>query len=315
MLRRMTSSILQQRSNYLRNKQRLMLGSASTAIGRSSKPFSSTSSKRDEGGGDGAVALKPWGQPFVTCNGDYREEAWLERHVGGPLYSGQMDLPRLPVCDVRETLDRFLPTAVPLSQSDDEARNLLKAVEDFESQAEPMQRRLVERAQEYHDSSWLQHWCVYVYIILCNYADLDRSMRNAVMRRKLGATGHLILGEGQNCFLSHRQKLGFLSFYLFPILSLLSSVNLGGTLWDTCRLGIPSWSTSRTFSTSPATQVRGRRSSGPRRCCTQRDTSETRSSAASAPPTPSGGTRRHCAARRLSTCSTRAESLSLSRIP
>ena len=102
---------------------------------------------------------RPWPLPKVTCNGDYRAEAWLEPHIGGPLYQNQSTLPKLPVPTVSETLQKFLPTALPLAESPQEKDNLLKAVQAFEDQSGHLQERLLHRAStEYANSSWLQHW-------------------------------------------------------------------------------------------------------------------------------------------------------------
>lgn len=101
---------------------------------------------------------KPWGQDVVESKGDYRQEAWLETHIGGPLYQHQEDLPRLPIPAVKETLERFLPTAVPLASSESEVQALHDAVQKFPTQAQLLQERLQDKASEYHDSSWLQHW-------------------------------------------------------------------------------------------------------------------------------------------------------------
>lgn len=102
-----------------------------------------------------------WHTPVVIANGDYREEAWLESHIGGPLYEHQASLPRLPVPQIAETLEKFLPTALPLARNASEAQHLQAAVQQFSHQAAPLQERLLERASpqgEYRDSSWLQHW-------------------------------------------------------------------------------------------------------------------------------------------------------------
>jgi carnitine O-acetyltransferase len=105
-----------------------------------------------------SVFLKAWPAPKVTCQGDYRQEAWLEHHVGGPLYERQHQLPRLPVPEVADTLKLLVPTALPLAESEEEATNFVRAVEAFPRQAVELQPRLQERAHEYRDSSWLQHW-------------------------------------------------------------------------------------------------------------------------------------------------------------
>lgn len=103
--------------------------------------------------------MKPWPQPMVESNGDYRAESYLEEHIGGKLYSQQHLLPKLPVPKVKDTLDRFLPTAVPLAKSDEEEATLTKAVQDFEGQSVELQKRLIERKEvDMKDSSWLQYW-------------------------------------------------------------------------------------------------------------------------------------------------------------
>lgn len=102
--------------------------------------------------------LKPWNQTVVESHGDYRQEAWLEDHIGGPLYAKQHQLPRLPVPEVHQTLERFLPTALPLAKDQQEIENLKKAVAAFPEQSAVLQERLLKRKQDNPDSSWLQHW-------------------------------------------------------------------------------------------------------------------------------------------------------------
>lgn len=55
-------------------------------------------------------------------------------------------------------MERFLPTALPLARTREEEAALRKAVEAFPSQAAALQERLQRRKDEYHSSSWLQHW-------------------------------------------------------------------------------------------------------------------------------------------------------------
>lgn len=96
---------------------------------------------------------------MVESSGDYRDEAYLEDHIGGQLYSQQHSLPKLPVPNISDTLTRFIPTALPLAKSDEEKEALRKACQEFESQASELQRRLVERKEvEMKDTSWLQLW-------------------------------------------------------------------------------------------------------------------------------------------------------------
>eukprot|EP00804_Cyclotella_cryptica_P024825 CCRYP_001770-RA/>CCRYP_001770-RA protein AED:0.34 eAED:0.34 QI:323/1/1/1/0.8/0.66/6/2282/674 len=103
-------------------------------------------------------SIKPWPTPMLESNGDYRAEAPLESHIGGALYSQQHSLPRLPIPSLRETVDRFLPTALPLAVDDEEKSSLIRAAESFVSEAEELQRRLEGRREEMKDSSWLQLW-------------------------------------------------------------------------------------------------------------------------------------------------------------
>jgi len=104
-------------------------------------------------------SLQPWEVPKWDCKGDYRAEAFLE-DPSKPLYALQPNMPRLPVPDVKETLQRFLPTALPLAETPEEAQSLKAAVESFESEAAALQDRLLQRYEEYSNtgSSWLQHW-------------------------------------------------------------------------------------------------------------------------------------------------------------
>ena len=88
------------------------------------------------------------------ATGDCRRERWMENEN-----DSQQLLPRLPVPTVFETLERFLPTALPLIESDAERHALLDAVQRFPQQAAHLQDRLLQRQQEEcADTSWLQDW-------------------------------------------------------------------------------------------------------------------------------------------------------------
>jgi carnitine O-acetyltransferase len=104
--------------------------------------------------------FRPWPQSVVTSHGDYRDEAWLEKHIGGPLYEHQQSLPRLPIPEIHETMARLASTALPLAKTPEEATQLQRALEIFPQQAAHLQKRLLERKQEMDatDSSWLQLW-------------------------------------------------------------------------------------------------------------------------------------------------------------
>jgi hypothetical protein len=105
------------------------------------------------------VLLKPWKNEMVESHGDYRAESYLEEHIGGPLYEHQNKLPKLPIPDIQDTLERFLPTALPLAKTKEEASALKDAVKEFPEQAKMLQERLhARRNGEMKDSSWLQLW-------------------------------------------------------------------------------------------------------------------------------------------------------------
>lgn len=118
------------------------------------------SNESSQHGHETVPPVKPWGPPKLECFGDYRQEEWLEKHIGGPLYAQQDCLPELTLPTVHETLERFLPSALPLANEDDaEQVALLQAVESFPSQTKLLQKRLRKRqAEEYVASSYLQHW-------------------------------------------------------------------------------------------------------------------------------------------------------------
>ena len=126
---------------------------ASTAAAAFTSSSSSSSIKKPIKSGP----FKPWPSPVVVCHGDYREQAYLEDHIGGPLYAQQKNMPRLPIPELEETIQRFLPTAVPLVENVEEMQSLEQACRDFPQQAQILQERLLQRQQEdFHDSSWLQ---------------------------------------------------------------------------------------------------------------------------------------------------------------
>ena len=96
----------------------------------------------------------------MESHGDYAADAFLDQHIGGPLYEQQSDLPSLPVPTIEETLKRFLPTALPLAESDAERDRLVEACRVFPQQAEKLQQRLQKRCEEskQQNTSWLQKW-------------------------------------------------------------------------------------------------------------------------------------------------------------
>lgn len=103
--------------------------------------------------------MKPWPTPVVDSNGDYRNEMYLEEHVGGRLYEYQKKMPRLPIPSISDTVNRFLPTALPLARTEEEKQALKEACRLFPEQASEFHLRLMRRRnEEMADSSWLQVW-------------------------------------------------------------------------------------------------------------------------------------------------------------
>jgi carnitine O-acetyltransferase len=105
------------------------------------------------------IAMKAWPTNHYDCNGDYRNEMHLESLIGGPLYDSQNDLPKLPIPSVKETIDRLLPTALPLAKTKQEEVELNVACKQFEKQSQQLHERLIHRREnEMNDSSFLQQW-------------------------------------------------------------------------------------------------------------------------------------------------------------
>eukprot|EP00980_Cylindrotheca_fusiformis_P026207 scaffold15514_cov129-Cylindrotheca_fusiformis.AAC.15 len=105
------------------------------------------------------MELKTWPERVYKCDGDYRNEVFLEELVGGPLYENQKGLPPLPIPSIEQTIDQFLPTALPLAKSKAEVMALKAACESFLEEAKLLQELLRTRAkEEMNDSSWLQVW-------------------------------------------------------------------------------------------------------------------------------------------------------------
>jgi carnitine O-acetyltransferase len=113
---------------------------------------------------------------MVESRGDYREEAFLEQQIGGPLYSNQNAMPRLPVPSIDDTLKRFLPTALPLARTKEEETKLQEACQNFPEQAQELQKRLIQRRNEFQDSSWLQLWWNQVSSSCWSKSDFGRCM-------------------------------------------------------------------------------------------------------------------------------------------
>eukprot|EP00557_Chaetoceros_sp_GSL56_P014798 CAMPEP_0176487056 /NCGR_PEP_ID=MMETSP0200_2-20121128/5912_1 /TAXON_ID=947934 /ORGANISM="Chaetoceros sp., Strain GSL56" /LENGTH=829 /DNA_ID=CAMNT_0017883827 /DNA_START=759 /DNA_END=3248 /DNA_ORIENTATION=+ len=101
-----------------------------------------------------------WPSPVMESRGNYRDDAAiLEPVIGGPLYSAQSSLPHLPVPELQETITTFLPTALPLAETEQEARDLMDKCRVFPQQASKLQEKLLHRKEyDMKDTSWLQLW-------------------------------------------------------------------------------------------------------------------------------------------------------------
>ena len=91
--------------------------------------------------------------------GDYREHMHLEDPTK-PLYNGQLSLPSLPVTPLKESCEVYLRSVRALA-TDEEYAKTKQSVGEFVKpggKGEVLQRRLEQRARDYGDSSWLQHW-------------------------------------------------------------------------------------------------------------------------------------------------------------
>jgi carnitine O-acetyltransferase len=111
--------------------------------------------------------FKKWPMRMIESQGDYQQDAEiLEPIIGGPLYSSQPNLPRLPIPNLIDTIQTFLPTALPLMESEQEARALVEKCKAFPKQAEVLHQKLLERMDKGSgsgsgkgsDTSWLQLW-------------------------------------------------------------------------------------------------------------------------------------------------------------
>ncbi|CEG38794.1 carnitine o-acetyltransferase [Plasmopara halstedii] len=98
-------------------------------------------------------------QGFRECWGDYRAEADLE-DPSCSLYRFQRDLPRLPVPLLKESIELYLETLRPLTSPAEFARAKELAIEFLRPSGigEKLQSRLLARAKDRNDSSYLAEW-------------------------------------------------------------------------------------------------------------------------------------------------------------
>ena len=96
---------------------------------------------------------------ILECHGDYRSEARVVEDPSLPLYAHQFSLPPLPVPTLEETMQTFLPTALPFATCPQQVQDLQEACKRFPAQAAVLQERLLQRQRDtFANSSWLQQW-------------------------------------------------------------------------------------------------------------------------------------------------------------
>jgi carnitine O-acetyltransferase len=91
--------------------------------------------------------------------GDYREHLHLE-DPSKKLYRNQSALPPLPVPDLNTSCETYLASVKALATEEEYARTLSHVREFLQpgGMGHKLHQRLLERAEEYGNSSWLQHW-------------------------------------------------------------------------------------------------------------------------------------------------------------
>lgn len=98
-------------------------------------------------------------QGFRECRGDYRDEADMEV-PSQPLYRFQKSLPRLPVPKLKDTVALYLNTIAPLvtPQELETSKKLAREFLKPGAMGEALQRRLLARAADRKDTSYLAEW-------------------------------------------------------------------------------------------------------------------------------------------------------------
>jgi carnitine O-acetyltransferase len=99
-----------------------------------------------------------WPSPMIVHDGDHAKLNFLEKIIGGPLYEKQENLPSLPVPSLEETIEKFLSSALPLAKNDQEKKELLEAAHTFPEEAKVLNERLLQKAADSKETSWLQQW-------------------------------------------------------------------------------------------------------------------------------------------------------------
>ena len=123
----------------------------------------------------GGMITPPWTSPhsydsfYVESQGDYGSDASAFDRL---LFNGndpssatidedghQFSLPPLPVPTLEETMQTFLPTALPFATCPQQVQDLQEACKRFPAQAAVLQERLLQRQRDtFANSSWLQQW-------------------------------------------------------------------------------------------------------------------------------------------------------------
>ena len=97
------------------------------------------------------------GLSMVESWGDYTQEEWLEDR-SRVLYEHQGSMRRLSIPTIEETLEKLVPTCLPLAATREEKEAFEQAIDKFPQQAVTLQEKLQRHIDNHPNTSWLQHW-------------------------------------------------------------------------------------------------------------------------------------------------------------
>ena len=97
------------------------------------------------------------GLSMVESWGDYREEEWLEDRKCA-MYELQSRMRRLTIPTIQETVEKLVPTCLPLASTKEEKEMFEQAIAKFPQQALTLQDKLHCHIDNHPNTSWLQHW-------------------------------------------------------------------------------------------------------------------------------------------------------------
>ena len=120
---------------------------------RSTTGTMSGSSDTSSSSNDDGVFVTPTNIKYVESRGDYQQDTrtgnfLLVEDSSLPLYQHQASLPRLPVPCIEDSIQKLIPSALPLAETNDEAEKFLHACRNFGQQARKLQEQLQQRKVE-----------------------------------------------------------------------------------------------------------------------------------------------------------------------